>query len=431
MASVSFEQNKNTMMLIPQYLPDRTRQAHGIGTKDVGKEKVYAFNGRRRLEAITSAARSSEGNRPSFFLANESHHWTDANGGTDMFDVVERNATKSKGGATRILQITNAYLPGERSVAERTREAYMKTVTINPETGKPYSIAQGILYDSLEAPPEAPLDPAVAPYVLEKIRGDSVWLDIEAIVQSIVHPRNPPSRSRRFWYNQVVAADEALYGPDMLAEIRTAAPLKQDDEIVLGFDGSKTDDSTALVAIRLSDRSIHPVAIWEKPPGPESRDWEVDRASVDGVVAHTFMRYRVRAFFCDVSQWESYVDVWSDRYRDKLLVKAVTGKSTCGYDMRGHQEEITRINEALYGAIREGSVSFDPANVYQAQLESHFLNTQGRVNQYGMSFEKIGGPESNRKNDGYAATLLAYIALNRYLESGKRPKERTGQFWQF
>lgn len=427
MASVSFEQNKNTMMLIPQYLPEKTRAAFGIGPKDVGKEKVYAFQGRRRLEAITSASRSSEGNRPSFFLANEVHHFLASNGGHDMFDVVERNATKSKDGATRTLSITNAFMPGEQSIAEKTRDAYMKTITINPETGKAYSLATGILYDSLEAPSYAPLTPDAAPYVLEKVRGDSVWLDIERIVQSIMDPRNPPSRSRRFWYNQVTADEEALIGPDEWDAIAGCPPLKDNDEIVLGFDGGRTDDASALVAIRISDRSIHPLSIWEKPPGPSLEAWEVNRSVVDDKVAHTFGKYRVRAFFSDVSQWESFVDIWSDRYRDTLIVKAVTGKSTVGYDMRGHQEEITRINEGLVGAVREGSVSHNG----DLTLRAHVLNTRSRVNQYGMTFDKVGGPESSRKNDGYAATLLAYIALNRYLESGKRPKEHSGKFWMF
>src|SRR5690606_5084202 len=121
-----------------------------------------------------------------FVLMNETHHWMANNDGHEMAAVIERNATKSKGGAARTLRITNAYEPGEDSVAERDREAYEKVLA-----GEAVDI--GLLYDSLEAPPEAPLTLEAAPSVVEAIRGDSVWLDTEVIVKSIADTRNPPS----------------------------------------------------------------------------------------------------------------------------------------------------------------------------------------------------------------------------------------------
>jgi hypothetical protein len=76
------------------------------------------------MQAVTSSPTTLEGARASFVLLNETHHWAANNDGHDMADVIERNATKSPGGTARTVRITNAYEPGEDSVAERDREAY-------------------------------------------------------------------------------------------------------------------------------------------------------------------------------------------------------------------------------------------------------------------------------------------------------------------
>src|SRR5690606_41385189 len=67
----------------------------------------------------------------------------------------------------------------------------------------------GLFYDTLEAPAEAKLTEAWIEPTLRAVRGDSTWLDIGRLKASILDPRNPPSRSRRFWYNQIVAAEDS------------------------------------------------------------------------------------------------------------------------------------------------------------------------------------------------------------------------------
>src|SRR5262249_41388628 len=149
--------------------------------------------------------------------------------------------------------------PGEDSVAEQTRDAYEAA-----ESGRAEDT--GILYDSLEAPPEARLTKEWIPKVLEAVRGDSIWLNIPRILKSILDPRNPPSRSRRFWFNQVVAAEDswmARYEWDACKKDDLA--LAEADELVLFFDGSKSDDATALVACRMSDGAVFNIGMWQRP----------------------------------------------------------------------------------------------------------------------------------------------------------------------
>src|SRR5690606_36398823 len=202
-AAVSKDQTRNTMTLFPGLFTKKAIEEYSI---DLGKEIIYAHHGAQRIEAVTSSPRALEGGRPTFTIRNETHHWLASNEGHEMDAVIDRNAVKSADGMARALSITNAYMPGEDSVAERAREAYELILA-----GK--SRATGLLYDSLEAPPEAPLTAEAAPRVIELVRGDSHWLDVDRVVQAILDPRNPPSRSRRFWYNQVVAAEDSWIAP--------------------------------------------------------------------------------------------------------------------------------------------------------------------------------------------------------------------------
>nr|MBQ1167158.1 terminase [Streptomyces sp. A73] len=62
------------------------------------------------------------------------------------------------------------------------------------------------------------------------------------------------SRSRRFWFNQIIAAEDAFLARyEWDAHPHEGLDLVSRDELVLFFDGSKSDDATGLVGCRLSD----------------------------------------------------------------------------------------------------------------------------------------------------------------------------------
>src|SRR5690606_15344328 len=135
------------------------------------------------------------------------------------------------GGAARTFSITNAYEPSTESVARSERESFEAQMAGD-------AIKTGMLYDTLEAPKDARLRP-VFPHeqpgnshldappaeveeiitrryirrVLEAVRGGAWWLDITGLTNSILSPKSKPSLSRRFWYNQVVANEDAWVHP--------------------------------------------------------------------------------------------------------------------------------------------------------------------------------------------------------------------------
>jgi hypothetical protein len=84
-AAVSKDQTRNTMTLFPGMLSRKAIQEYRI---DLGKEIIYAHEGRNRIEAVTSSPRALEGGRATFVIKNESHHWIESNEGLQMSWII-------------------------------------------------------------------------------------------------------------------------------------------------------------------------------------------------------------------------------------------------------------------------------------------------------------------------------------------------------
>ena len=420
-AAVAKTQTRNTMTLFPALFSDAAIGEFGI---DLGKEIIYAHRGRCRLEAVTSSPRALEGPRASFVLKNETQHWLLTNDGHEMSKVIARNATKSRDGSSRVLAISNAHEPGEDSDAEHDYEAWLAI-----EQGK--SRATGFLYDSLEAPPGIDLaDELLLRAGLVAARGDSIWLDEGRHVEEIYDPRNSPSTSRRFYLNQLAAAEDAWIAPhqyDCLEGGEKPDDLSEGEEGTLGFDGSKTDDHTVLIFCRLSDGYTFTLGNWD----PAEHDGEAPRELIDGVVRNALERYKVCAFFADLAEWESYVDAWAVDYGKTFEIKA-TAKHAVAWDMRGHQKDATIEIERLHDEIEEGAkaVAEGRAPVFlhdgNSRTKQHFHNARRNPNTWGVTVRKEHR-ESKRKIDAVPATMLAHMARRLVLANPKRKPRKTGK----
>jgi hypothetical protein len=412
-AATSLEQTKNTMRLMPGLITPEAHRHYGV---QLGKEVIHALGDTRLIQAVTSSPATLEGARATFVLKNETQHWLSNNDGHGMADVIERNATKSPGGTARALAITNAYEPGEDSVAQRDREAFDQA-----EAGQ--SLTTGILYDALEAPPDAPLSEADAAEVLAGVRGDSLWLDIPAIVRSILDTRNPPSRSRRFWYNQVTASEDAwLSGQEWGSCADPSVEVVGGDVITLGFDGSRArargvTDATALIGCRVRDGHLFTIDVWEQPPHVDG--WEVPTAEVDAAVHEAFRRFRVVGFYCDPAKWESWVSGWEAKYRRMLKVKA-TERHPCEWWMTGGRAGmIARALEVFHTAVVEGELTHDGGYV----LTRHVLNARRKPTSSGIHIAKEH-PDSVRKIDAAVAAVLAWRARVDAVAAGVDGKDK-------
>lgn len=412
-AGVSETQTANTYDSIRGMISPALIREYGL---DVGMTRIYTRNG-GKLHPITANASTQEGARPTFAVMDEVHHWTRTNGGKALAKVVRRNLAKVRG---RSVVTTNAHAPAQDTVARDYYTAYLAQAE-----GK--TRRADLLYDSREAPALTDAQMATEPVLRAALvcaYGDSWWVDLDDIISEIYSPDTPPEDSCRFYLNQIVDAADAWVTTEQfdsnrrpdLRPLRTMphGSWKRADTVCLGFDGSRTDDSTALVAVRVEDGAFFLLGLWERPPGPDGQGWEVPREQVRGAVDEAFATLNVVAFFGDVAEWETDVDDWRDRYGERLLVGASYNHKVA-WDMRGHQADTTRAAEALHRSITDGDL---PHNYgLESPVRRHFLNARRRPGRYGVTFGKEGR-ESPLKVDIVAAVLLARLARSRVLGKG-------------
>jgi hypothetical protein len=447
-AGVSEEQTKNTYDAV-RAMAEESALVDDYGL-DVGATRILAPGG-GKLVMITANAATQEGARPSFAIMDETHHWTASNGGKKLARVIRRNLAKSRDGAARAIETTNAHEPGQESVAEASYLAWRSIV-------EQRSKSEGILYDTREAPADIDLaDEAAVMRGLQAAYGDAFWVDLTRILSEVYDPDTPPEEARRFYLNQIVAAADSWVSPaewfkNQRTEAHAAGPIAPlrygepsarkpgGDMVTLGFDGSLTDDSTALVAVRVDDGAPFLLAIWEKPEGPKGQGWEVPKDQVRDAVAYAFSTLDVVAFFSDVAYWETDVDAWRDEYAERLIVKATT-RHAVAWDMRGHQMDTTRAVEALHRGITDGEVPWIPHDLIAGParggradeiLTRHIGNARRRINRWGVYFGKETR-ESPKKVDAVAALVLARMARTRVLADGglKKRRKPTGRVMGF
>ncbi|MFJ9574338.1 hypothetical protein [Streptomyces bacillaris] len=388
-------------------------RAEALGL-DIGQTRILmkVHDGRRvrrgKLEPVTTASASLEGNRTSFYVLDEPHHLTDSNGGHRLARVLKRNAAKVDG---RGIETTNAHAPGENSVAEATYEAYLKVVDV--------PFGAGLLYSALEAPPDTDLaDEESVRAALKVCYEHCPWISIDRLVDEIYDPGTTREEAMRFYFSRVVAASDAWLDPadvDAVTVARSTVP--EDGSIItLGFDGARGthqySDATALVACDVATGHVWALGVWQRPDGPSAEGWEVPRDEVDAMVRGAFKRWRVAAFFADLAFYESYVDRWAEDFREELFIKAGPGHSVA-FDMRRRTREFTQAAEGVAAAFEAKglTVADDP------RLITHLKNARRRPNAYGVGLGKESR-ESLRKIDAAVCLILAREARRKALEAG-------------
>lgn len=482
--AVAQEQTKNTMQLLASIFTKACIEKHGI---DLNKEKIYAYGAQRRIEISSSSWRAMEGNRPTFVIRNETHHWRPALEGDQLAGVIRRNLGKSKNGSARGMSITNAYSPGENSYAEVQRNAYLAMLEgLVPDTGT--------MYDSLEAPLGTTLippytriedDDGVLMMVVEKyeadgireaqmvmpdhdtirfhlrrilmaVRGDAVWLDVDRLIEEILSDEMPAEESKRFYLNSVNLGDDASFNPeDLAATIHPSIaesrrgwegdPLRvgwsivaPSDPIAIFGDGSKSNDSTGLVGCRLSDGYTFTIGVWQKPKGERGRNWLAPRDEIDTRVHEAFERFNVVGFWFDPSHtkddedetryWDILVDAWHQQWGDQLQAWAqLSGdrRSSVGWDMTSPQRQVDFVN-AVERFTDELESRIFLHDGHPALLD-HLRNARRNMTIAGLSISKAS--RNSKKKIDLAVCAVGARMLRRVIMNAGLPEKPRSRGW--
>lgn len=99
-------------------------------------------------------------------------------------------------------------------------------------------------------------------------------------------------------------------------------PGRPDDgtRVWLGFDGSFSGDSTALVGCT-ADGFLWVEGVWENPG---RKGWRVPRGQVNDAIDLAFARYNVVELLCDPPYWASEISQWAAKYGEKRVLEFPT-----------------------------------------------------------------------------------------------------------
>jgi hypothetical protein len=423
-AATAESQTANTMRMVRAFAPKKSKlvEEHGI---DPGKTQFYKLP-EGTLEVITSSATAAEGAEGSFSIGDETEHWKPSNGGVELAAVIQDNLAKS---GARMLETSNAWVPGAESVAEGTWDAW-----VAQEEGRTRGETR-ILYDALIAPPETDMsDPESLRAALEFVYSDCEWKkpsvdrapDVRPIMERIWSPAARPDDSKRKYLNQPTVAEDAWTTPEdwgVLADVTRS--VDDGEEVVLFFDGSKSRDATALVGCCVEDGHVFTVDVWE-PDTAHTTESVVPVADVDLAVRRAAERWKVLGFHADVQEWESFTKVsWPELFSD-LIVQATGGKDpqAIAWDMRSHVFDFTQAAELCLAEIEDQAFSHDG----DSRVARHVGNCRRRPNRYGVSVGKES-PSSPRKIDAGVCVIGARMVRRLVLavKANTKPAKKPGR----
>jgi hypothetical protein len=403
-AAVSLDQTDNTYGALQELLTEHDGQASDVLGLDCGDTRtVKRANHRSRIDKVTAASGTREGQPITAAILDETHLWTPTTGGRNLARVIRRNAGKMDGFT---LETTNAYDPALNTVAQATDDAAIAG-------------ADGIY----QWKPQVPHMPSLAnrrevTSALRKLYVDCHWTNPLRLWAEMADPDNTEADNRRFYLNEVWAGADAAWDEPTWDALRHPDGLVQPpdrDRVAIGFDGARFHDATALVGVRLEDRHEFLIRAWEKPLDTEDDDWEVPGADVALAVEMAFDRWKVALAYCDPPYWEDEVDRWAGQFGP--VKKWWTNRpKPMAYSVRAFDQMLT-----AGGMTHDGNPT----------LTAHHLNAQKRATvirddegRFLWTIQKKA-PKSPQKIDARMAGLLAHEAAGDAIALGALKKRKS------
>jgi hypothetical protein len=365
---------------------------------DTGDTRVNLPSG-GRIEPVTAAARSRFGQRVTFAVMDETHLWTEGNGGWRLAETLGRNLA---GTAGRWVETSNAFDPVENSVAQRTFELK----------------APGVYKDDADPPAGSVRNKEERRRVLRAVYGDSVrsalnprgWIDLDRIdVEIEALLEHDPAVAERYFLNRKLASEGAAFNFEHFKTLKSSHKPAAHSVVVIGVDGARREDALAIVATDVKSGFMWPLGIWERPEhAPDT--YEHPANEVDGAMQEAFDRFNVWRVYID-DQWiDHLVELWANRWGDKRIKAWHTNR----------QQQIAWAVREFEQAIGAGDVSHDGSPVFvehvrNARKRALTVRDDHERFMHTLSKDSIRSP---RKIDAAMAAVLSWKARGDCIEAG-------------
>lgn len=385
-------------------MTSRSRLAREL---DIGLERIMRRGGDGYAEPVSTAPNQNDGARTSFQGFDETHRLYLPNQ-RGAVDTMLNNIPKRPLADPWTLETTTSFALGQNSVAETTMGLAREIAegrAKNPaffffhrEAGEGHDI-------STEAGLRAAIVEATGPDAM-------TWTDVGGIEAIYNDPTSDKVYFERVWLNRAKAvAGHAFDVQKWLANGQPDQRPMRGELITLGFDGSLSDDATALVGTDVRTGLQWPVGIWERPAAVQ--DWEVPKDEVDAAVAEAFATWNVWRMYGDPSKWDLWMASWAGRYD-------LAGKPrVIGWPTTLHKKVATTL-KAYANAIAAGEVLNNGDRQMAAHIGNAWKKPQSYVDDDGAPLWLIRkeNPTSAKKIDAAMAGALSWQARLDAIASG-------------
>lgn len=206
----------------------------------------------------------------------------------------------------------------------------------------------------------------------------------------------PENEFRRYRLGQWTAVAEAWLPFGAFAACASNREIQKDEEVWLGFDGSWSGDSTALVA-STRDAHLQVIGYWHRPAMAYA-DWRVDIGEVEDAIRLACARYKVREVACDPARWSRSIQALANE----------------GLPMVEYPQSPARMIPAtskFYDAVLDQRLTWRKADDGKA-LEAHVGHAHVKESAAGVQVKKAD-KNSPHKIDLAVAAIMAHDRATR------------------
>lgn len=369
---------------------------------DIGLTRTYLPDG-GEIRPSTASSAAKDGGIETFVSFDETHLYTTPELWR-MYTTVRRNLGKRKAAQPWSFEPSTMYEPGRRSVAEATHK-----LAEDIRDGK--SRQARLLFDHREAPADTNLDDedSLRAGLMEAYGDAASYIDIERLISDIWDPRADRADSTRFFLNRAIAPSNRAFDiTKWRAGAQPETTIAPGELITIGFDGSRSDDSTVMIGTHVETGFQWPLGIWERDEKVEG--WQVPEEDVAKTASKAFETYRVCRMYCDPSKWETRVAEWEGEFGDDVVIKWPTSL----------QKKMATALKSYANAIVADKVTHADDPRVNAHMANAYRNPQTYVDDDGGSLWLIRKdyPMSPRKIDAAMAGCLSWQARLDALASG-------------
>ncbi|MDP9402121.1 MAG: terminase large subunit [Actinomycetota bacterium] len=360
-----------------------------------------------RIVRVASDAGSNDGLRPTALVRDEVHEWNTPSRERNHL-VLSNGLAKRRG-----LQLDISTVGADRETLLGRYDAYCRRVA------KGEILDERLLYASWSAEGlhvDLDTDEGLRSAILAanpSATGPDAFVDVEEVARRFRSVPRP--EGKRYFLNIWGDGGSGQWLPEgAWAALEAHREVHAGTPVYLGFDGSTTSDSTALVAVAELDEGPHAflLGVWERPE--DAGEWLVPRAEVMACVEAAFQTYDVRMFHPDPWGWWEEAREWSATYGEDRVVLFKTN----------HVARFAEACSGCYAALLNRELTHDGSEV----LARHLRNAVPREHGYKQTTIGKIHAASPKRIDAAVALVLAWFARSTWVPPAPAPVYRTAGF---